>query len=575
MVRAFHTERGNVLGFCNGYSMTFHEMNSSAEKALLQPNSDQNGLQETMIVQRSSEIVTVVNHFSSDIDGGATPILLKQHSTTVKSSDGKFHRFIFDSDSNTLEFKLLKNDSRPTNHSLILDLNDVLSVRSTRVKLNSDGLPKTISVEGGVKEAAPNALYIYYTYRRNVYHWRVREAALFFTTTTEKKHWSDLLSAALRVIPQRPKNLLVFINPFGGKGKADDIYSKKIEPLFQLVGVQPEVIKTERANHAFDVLKQLDQESWEAIDGIVSVGGDGLFNEVLSSAVVRTQEENSKDIADVNVDSLATPRMRFGIIGAGSANSIVSSVHGVDDPTTAAIHIAIGSRCGVDVCTVHQEDSLLRISANAISYGWLGDVLHDSEHYRCIGPMRYQWSALRTSIRHPTYFGRVSFALTSLTGGDVQSSVLSKLPPCTKPCEICDGSATESNYPHHWQTDFTHVICCVIPCVSPFTPYGLAPYAGVGDGSMDLALVPKVSRFENLQIMRKVSMYGGKAIIRLQNDNLHVFRVTRWKFTPAALVVKSRGKAQAMLISKEHGIWMVKFFHNRPRKHFTSGYTLD
>lgn len=70
----------------------------------------------------------------------------------------------------------------------------------------------------------------------------------------------------------------------------------------------------------------------------------------------------------------------------------------------------------------------------------------------------------------------------------------------------------EENYPFHWQTDFTHVICCVIPCVSPFTPYGLAPYAGVADGSMDLALVPKVSRFENLQIMRKVSMYGGKGV---------------------------------------------------------------
>lgn len=39
---------------------------------------------------------------------------------------------------------------------------------------------------------------------------------------------------------------------------------------------------------------------------------------------------------------LTTPRVRFGIIGAGSANSIVSSVHGINDCPTAAIHIAIG-----------------------------------------------------------------------------------------------------------------------------------------------------------------------------------------------------------------------------------------
>lgn len=117
------------------------------------------------------------------------------------------------------------------------------------------------------------------------------------------------------------------------------------------------------------------------------------------------------------MDSLVTPRIRLGIIGAGSANSIVSSVHGVDDCPTAAIHIAIGervflfeiinafhtvgSKCHVDVCTVHEENHLLRISANAISYGWLGDVLHDSESYRCLGPIRYQYSGKRISNCDP------------------------------------------------------------------------------------------------------------------------------------------------------------------------------
>lgn len=125
-----------------------------------------------------------------------------------------------------------------------------------------------------------------------------------------------------------------------------------------MVGIERKVYETKRADHAFDILKnELEADLWNSIDGVVSVGGDGLFNEVLSASIIRldiwylfyikinffrTQEENQKDIEDLNVDSLVTPKFRFGIIGAGSANSIVSSVHGVDDWATAAIHVAIG-----------------------------------------------------------------------------------------------------------------------------------------------------------------------------------------------------------------------------------------
>ena len=68
---------------------------------------------------------------------------------------------------------------------------------------------------------------------------------------------------------------------------------------------------------------------------------------------------HSINVDDVNLRQLVTPRMKFGIllyysgwllhfttcigiIGAGSANSIVASVHGVDDIGTAALHIAFG-----------------------------------------------------------------------------------------------------------------------------------------------------------------------------------------------------------------------------------------
>lgn len=54
-----------------------------------------------------------------------------------------------------------------------------------------------------------------------------------------------------------------------------------------MADIQCDVVMTQRANHAFDHLKQLDASQWKTIDGVVSVGGDGLFNECLSAIVCR------------------------------------------------------------------------------------------------------------------------------------------------------------------------------------------------------------------------------------------------------------------------------------------------
>uniref|UniRef100_A0A915NZ06 DAGKc domain-containing protein n=1 Tax=Meloidogyne floridensis TaxID=298350 RepID=A0A915NZ06_9BILA len=440
-------------------------------------------------------------------------------SITIRDFDGKLHRIFLEL--NSLTIQLLNKKSQQTRFTATIPLESVLCIRSNRIRLRC-GMPKKLPEIGADQP--------------------------------------DLVNTSL----YRPKHLLVFINPFGGKGKANGIWTDEVEPFFKLANITYELIKTERADHALETVRELDPVKWELLDGIVSVGGDGLFNEVLSSAIIRTQLQAGKNYNNEQIDMLTTPRVRFGIIGAGSANSIVSSVHGINDCPTAAIHIAIGSRCNIDVCAVYEDGNLLRFSADAISYGWLGDVLHDSERYRCLGPIRYQYSALRTSIRHPTYFGRVSFALSqehvpnALDDDDTGSGPSNplKIPVCTDECDLCSGKVpVDPRYPFHWQSDFTHVICCVIPCVSPFTPYGLAPYTGLNDGTMDLALslfffifdfvlivfglkaqIPKVSRFKNMQIMRKVAMYGAR-FIRSEYPDVKVFRVCRWKFTPKSLVL--------------------------------------
>lgn len=63
----------------------------------------------------------------------------------------------------------------------------------------------------------------------------------------------------------------------------------QVEPVFQLAGLEVETVFTEHANHAKEHIRSVTE--WSSLDGVVSVGGDGLFNEVLSGALNRTQEE--------------------------------------------------------------------------------------------------------------------------------------------------------------------------------------------------------------------------------------------------------------------------------------------
>lgn len=51
-----------------------------------------------------------------------------------------------------------------------------------------------------------------------------------------------------------------------------------------------------------------------------------------------------------------------------------------------------GESTGLDICSVHNENSLLRYYASMLSYGYLGDVCKSSEKFRWMGPKRYDYS---------------------------------------------------------------------------------------------------------------------------------------------------------------------------------------
>ncbi|KAM3242651.1 hypothetical protein ACQJBY_054957 [Aegilops geniculata] len=95
------------------------------------------------------------------------------------------------------------------------------------------------------------------------------------------KSWVEHLSACINNEQDRPKNLMVFVHPLCGKGRGCKNW-EMVAPLFDRAKVNTKVIITERAGHAYDTLASISDKELNKFDGVVAVGGDGLFNEILN-----------------------------------------------------------------------------------------------------------------------------------------------------------------------------------------------------------------------------------------------------------------------------------------------------
>jgi hypothetical protein len=80
----------------------------------------------------------------------------------------------------------------------------------------------------------------------------------------------------------RPRNLLFFVNPYGGKRRAVKIFEEHVKPILELCKVKHTVIYTKRRNHATDELRAMTDEQLQYFDGVIAVGGDGTLCEVVS-----------------------------------------------------------------------------------------------------------------------------------------------------------------------------------------------------------------------------------------------------------------------------------------------------
>uniref|UniRef100_A0A3P8YNB1 DAGKc domain-containing protein n=1 Tax=Esox lucius TaxID=8010 RepID=A0A3P8YNB1_ESOLU len=414
-----------------------------------------------------------------------------------------------------------------TSHSV--SVSEILAVQELDLESGTKDDGRWQKMSQKPTEAYPYAFTVSYVRRARKHRWRCTDVTFFCPEWALCQQWVQTIKEQLAELTSRPKHLLVYINPYGGKQQGTCIYEQKVAPLFARASISTDVIVTEHANHARDHLRTVAE--LKQYDGVVCVGGDGMFSEIVHGLVSRTQKDNGVD-QNSPEEKLVACSLRIGIIPAGSTDCICYGTVGINDPVTSALHIIVGDSQPMDVCSVHHNKTFLKYSVSLLGYGFYGDVLADSERKRWMGPARYDFSGFKTFLTHHYYEGTVSFQPATDTLGTPRDKS-----PCRAGCVLsyqlihtsllCSTPENEGG----WRVirgKFLAINAASMSCACPRSPKGLSPAAHLADGTTDLILVRKCSRFNFLRhLIRHTSKDD-----QFDMTFVEVHRVRRFRFLP-------------------------------------------
>ncbi|XP_068573206.1 ceramide kinase [Cebidichthys violaceus] len=430
------------------------------------------------------------------------------------------------------------SNSAETAHSHAVQVCEIVAVLGTKDDQDNAETRRSQKKAKQHSQLYPHAFTVSYVRRTRQHQWRCSDVTFHSANEGLCEQWIQVINEQLSFLANRPKSLLVYINPFGGKQHGRRIYEQKVAPLFGRACISADVIVTERANHARDHLKT--EADLDKYDGVVCVGGDGMFSEILHGLVTRIQTDSGVDQNQPDAE-LVPCSLRIGIIPAGSTDCICFATVGTNDPVTSALHIIVGDSQPMDMCSVHHDDIFLRYSVSLLGYGFYGDVLIDSERKRWLGPARYDLSGVKTFLSHNYYEGTISFLPAENNMGDPRDKL-----QCRFGCRVCQHKPSSKDT--QWEMSeekeksdkdgsggwsvirgkFIAINAACMSCACPRTPKGLSPSAHLADGTTDLILVRKCSR---LDFLRHLVRHTNKED-QFDHSFVEVHRVRKFCFQP-------------------------------------------
>lgn len=313
------------------------------------------------------------------------------------------------------------------------------------------------------------------------------------------------------------------------------IYKSKVAPLFLMARIEVELVVTERANHARDMLQDMDL-TMKDYDGVACVGGDGMFAELYNGILVRTQKEQGVDWRSPD-SKLSQPTISVGVIPAGSTDAVAFGVTGTNDPVTSTIHIIFGKRVDIDVSAIHNnerdqsQNQLIRYATTLLGYGFFGDVLVDSETNRWMGPKRYDWAGFKKILGHRLYNGEIKVYASTEDGSPRDTTLChSNCPQCAKSAlrakygmskmgkelEVEDGHGSQCSQSSFVTIKgrFLAINAITMACRCDKAKKGMSPAAHLGNGCADLIIVSDCSRFNYLRYLMRTGFLS-KSPVRL------------------------------------------------------------
>ncbi|XP_037453962.1 ceramide kinase-like isoform X3 [Triticum dicoccoides] len=363
------------------------------------------------------------------------------------------------------------------------------------------------------------------------------------------KSWVEHLSACINNEQDRPKNLMVFVHPLCGKGRGCKNW-EMVAPLFDRAKVNTKVIITERAGHAYDTLASISDKELKKFDGVVAVGGDGLFNEILNGllnsrnkisypptpegfgyfgSTEKCQGYRNDGLNNSTATSDAVNVMlRVGSNKSDDHEPLLSTGKSVVGLDISSLNPNTESSTGDQVPPVFFPNDWFRLGiipsgstdAIVLRYGFYGEVIRESENYRWMGPARYDFSGTMVFLKHRSYDAKVAFLENENSHSFAASAenVADEVQPlqsrrkrsrktiCQANCSVCKetsmpGQNSEDEIPNSSQTihnnpkwiwsegRFLSVGAAVISCRNERAPDGLVAEAHLSDGFLHLLLI--------------------------------------------------------------------------------------